>query len=491
MVPKTKLPVSVNFALLSACQMLSRFIGLAVLVRLAQALGADGLGQILLLTSLLQYVTAVIDFGFTKLGPVEVGKSDHTITELAPTISLIRLGLFGVILVLYMVSTPWLPLQSSLQPIALIYLISAFTNALDIRYVFMGTRWVIPSVVAELLRQLVYAGAILALVHNPADIIIVPLVFLGSRVIAIAVDFFFFVIRYGLPKRLLSRNQSTDLIKASVPLMASGGLGLIHFNFCLVVTGLFLDTVQCGLFGAAHRVSTSLTLLAAAYFSLLSPMLAKAFSRSQDSGKEAFSESLKLTGALGLAAVVGGIILAKPAIMMLLGPTYIAAVPALQILMFAFGISILNRNYRTLLISTGRQINDFKVSVIVAVLTVILAVVLIPLFGINGAAVVTLTAEVVMAIATCLYSREVVGGFTVPKYVWKLLASVAVMGMILFATSQQHLLVRIACGGITYLSCLFVLRLSSPKEMVGFLTGTQLERAVDEKAGSKLASTSA
>jgi O-antigen/teichoic acid export membrane protein len=150
---------------------------------------------------------------------------------------------------------------------------------------------------------------------------------------------------------------------------------------------------EVGWYAASYRVYEGLTYAPSILFAVLTPRFSSLFGHDRSAYRALLTRSL--TASVGLGVVLGGsaALAATPIITWLFGPAYIGAVAPLQILsggaLFVFGSWIL---YAAAL-STNLDRRLLPLTIIGLIVNVLLNIVLIPRYGISGAAWATVSAE--------------------------------------------------------------------------------------------------
>jgi polysaccharide transporter, PST family len=473
-----------NFAVLSLGQLASRFLTFLASVHLAKALGTDGMGQLLIFTSVLAYAASFADFGIQKIGPVKIGRADEPLDELVSNVVILRsLIAVPVMLILLVLTAVW-PLSVTQKMVALMYVLSITTNIFDLGWVFIGTRWVMPSVICNIASQSFYAAGVFLFIKSSQQIGVVPVAFLASNLVLVVGQLLFFATKYKFRFKFPNLCHVKELSIAALPLMASSVVGLILVNFEILITGACLNASASGLFGVASKLTAMLILLVSSYFAVLAPLMASAYRAGTGPLEELLKVSLKLSTSLSVGVVAGGLILSDSIVLMLYGPAFHEATVAFQILLFSFGLIAISRNYRTCLLATGHQAVDIKVVSISAIVTVITCPLMVTTYGIAGAAWVAVLAEVTMLAGFVAAVRRLNLSLPFLPYVGKPLICAAIMSLCLLALPNLPTVVRIAEGAAIYIVAMLVLKVTSLSEVREFLSGSMPAETFERKSQS-------
>lgn len=180
------------------------------------------------------------------------------------------------------------------------------------------------------------------------------------------------------------------LLEYSVPLTATKGAGVIDSKLDSVLIGILLNTSAVGFYIVAKQVSDVLSAPAGAFGTSLSPALGEQKARQNvERASRLYTESLRYVLLLYIPAAAGLILVAEPVIRLVFGSDYLPAVPVLQVLsvfVVAYAVTKITSDG---LDYFGRARSRAIAKGGMAVSNVVLNLLLIPVFGVVGAAVAT------------------------------------------------------------------------------------------------------
>jgi len=156
--------------------------------------------------------------------------------------------------------------------------------------------------------------------------------------------------------------------------------------------------------------------------------------------------------------VVGGWILATPILSHLFGPEFAVGRDAFRLLLLAMGLFFLHGVFFQLLVVFDRTRPELALRGTAAGLNLILNLLLIPRFGIAGAAVATVLAELVILVWRWLVCRQL--GVTVhSRFLWKPLGAASGMAIVmLWMEPRVSWFLTFVVGGLSYVILLLLLR---------------------------------
>lgn len=191
-----------------------------------------------------------------------------------------------------------------------------------------------------------------------------------------------------LPTDVSLRTQLS--VRSALPFMALGILSIINIRTDTIMLGIIKGEHDAGIYSVASRISELIPFLMVTANLVIAPQISKLYHQQQlsllqDLLTAVARRVLFLTTPFALAVLVFAPVLLK----FVFGSAYVVAAPSLQILAVAQFLNVLAGPTRSLLNMTGHE----KLTVIgvgvAAVVNVVLNVVLIPHFGVEGAALAT------------------------------------------------------------------------------------------------------
>ncbi|MGH9794345.1 MAG: oligosaccharide flippase family protein, partial [Candidatus Acidiferrales bacterium] len=425
------------------------------------------------------------DGGLELWGTREAARAESLGVLVARVVPL-RLGLatasFALLAVLAL-NRRLLPNGEALSYVLLLFGLSLFPNALNLKWVFLGREQMGRVVAGLVVGQMVFLGGVLVLVRgsDPRAIYLAAGLRLASEVAMTAYFWVRFRGEYGgiASWRLLAgRPGLTDLDedrakrasrwenggkpphsiwRAALTMGAVQALGLLNYNFDAVLLGFLRGVRDVGVYNAAYKVLTVALAVPLAYFQGLFPALSRTWSEGATALRVLAERSLRLCAIVAVPIGVGGTLLAEPIIARLFGAQYAESAAPLKLLVWSAVLVILRGSYRHGLNAAGLQNLDLRCAVVSCALNVGLNVALIPRFGVMGAAAATVTADVVwLAMAGWYFSRRITPLGPAAVLVRPFLAGVAMAGTMWFAEPLLWI-ARGALGVIVYFVALIAL----------------------------------
>jgi len=177
------------------------------------------------------------------------------------------------------------------------------------------------------------------------------------------------------------------IVEYSVPLTATRGAGVLDKRVDTILIGVLLNPAAVAFYTIGKQVSSVCVVPAQALGFTISPVYGEQKASDQDRRAARFYEqSLEHVLLLYVPAVVGLVLVADPLVRHVFGTEYLGAVPVLQMLSLYVLVSAINRITSDGLDFLGRARDRAIVKSATAVSNFVLNLLLIPAFGVVGAA---------------------------------------------------------------------------------------------------------
>ena len=183
--------------------------------------------------------------------------------------------------------------------------------------------------------------------------------------------------------------ETREWARSALPLATLAGVQTINAQVGLILVGALRTAREAGIFGVVSRAAGLLPFLLLAIVPVVMPRLAELRARGDQAGLQRVvtqSARLALVGSLPLVVVL---LVAPRAVLSLFGRSFESGDTALQILCVGQLVNVATGLVGTVLIMI-RRVDLLSIGVVAGtVVNVLLCLVLIPSFGLNGAAVAT------------------------------------------------------------------------------------------------------
>lgn len=462
--------VGVGFLKLGTGEALARIAAFAATVYLARRLRADAYGMIVLATTIMAYVGRLSDCGVDLLGVRDVAQDPARLPKLLPSFLGARLLVAGPLILL----TAGVGLLAFPPPEGAVLAAYAFT----LLPVALGTRWVhlglgrpgIVSVSRGATEGLT-ALLIVALVRDPVDVGRVPLAaILGEGLGA-------FLLLRALPRAtttlnaLLRFDVVVSLYRRSWPLVLHALLGLLILNSDFFFLRIYRDSATVGHYAVSYALVSFFVNLGHSYqFSLL-PAVTRLV---DDPGQQGhlYQAAAAQVFAVTFPLAVGGCLVANELVPAVFGSGYDPSVIPLQILIWSIPVAVMRNVAQSVLIARARQDLMMRSSAWAAASNVALNLMLVPFWGMTGAAMVTVVTESVRLVPMLTFIRRTGVPMASPRRLWRTLLAGGVMAAVVVGVALPTVWLSMALGALVHVCTLGLIgglrfhRESLPEPMV-------------------------
>lgn len=446
-----------NILSLGTGEVVARIVAFFGTAYAARLLGPEQFGIVGFAIALSGYFSIAVSGGFNDVGAREVARRPSDASSLAANVIVVRLLLAFTALVILAVTVWLLNKPPTVKLVLLLMGLSFFPLAFDVSWVYKGLERNRRVGFSLIIGQALYAGAIFLVVNTPKDVVFVPLAQLLGEAFA-ALILLWPIFRFG--KIRLDLREGFEIFRNSSFRAASRFLRTLMYTFDIVLIGFLLGEHAVGLYSAPYRICFMLVAIATTIYISYLPSLTRAFHTDPtlaEAGKIA-SRSLNLSTAVAAPLVVGGIITATPLLVTIFGNEYADGAAAFRFLILSVGFVFLTGTIHNILLAADRLKTEMLIFAFAAAVNVTLNIILIPRYGITGAAAVTATAEAIALVAGIVVVNRIGVRFDL-RYAWRPLLASGIMGvaLILFGESQS-LFLYLAAGGVSYIFALLLLR---------------------------------
>ncbi len=249
------------------------------------------------------------------------------------------------------------------------------------------------------------------------------------------------------------------MLKLAWPLGLLQLLGAIMINTDMVLLGWWRSPVELGYYGAAQKIILLLYVAPALLASAVFPVFSRLAHVANDRFRSLFEKSIAAAELLAMPMAVGGIVLAPQIIDLLFGAEYRPGSTTLGLLMFTLIIVFPSTIFSNALFAYNKQSRFMWYVGLGVISNVILDILLIPSYGIEGSAIATIISQI---LANIFIWREMkkTNTFTLAPHLLRIIPASIGMGIsaYLLALTEIPTLMVIACAAIVYVGILVILK---------------------------------
>lgn len=249
------------------------------------------------------------------------------------------------------------------------------------------------------------------LIAGNAPVVAFAWAILAEAVLVAAGLLFVYVRRAGrLAGWRFDRRRASAMLAGGLPLMLSGLVMMVYLRVDQLMIARMLGPEAVGIYSAAMRVAEAFLFLPTVVMATLFPFITRARTEAPAVYRARLQAAFDGLVAVMVAIAVVLTLVAKPLTGLLFGPAFDAAAPALALLAWCGVFASLSVVSGAWYVLEGLQALALARNVVGMLVNVLLNLVLIPRYGIAGAAAATLVAQVCAAVlfdASSRVTREI------------------------------------------------------------------------------------
>jgi O-antigen/teichoic acid export membrane protein len=447
-----------------------RMLGAFVVVLLARGFGVEVFGQYSFALSFVGFFTLFTGFGFGSLMIRDVSKDKSLTAKYINNILGIKI-VFGIIslIILYIISlfigkSPTLLIAMYIFGIQLV--VSSFSDIL--RSVFHAYEVMEFDSISRIIEKTIWAVLLLLLIFNKLSLINVALATLLSAILGLIITYWLVRAKISKIKIEYDKKFWKKIIITATPFAITGLFALINFRIDQVMLYFLTNDLTVGLYSAAYKIIDILSVVPTLLLASLYPVFSVLYHKNKSLFNKTFDISLRYAIVLAFPIVIGIYSLANQVIMLAYGTEYLSSVSVLKILIFISLISFINTPLFVVLNAIGKQ----KITMInagcTALVNVIMNFILIPRYGIHGAAFATIISELTFLTLSAYQLRKVNIKLDLFSKLLKPLIASIVMGVFIYYFMQLNIFIIIPVAAAIYFIALFALKEFSKEDIATF-----------------------
>lgn len=388
-----------NFFYISVGNISSQILNFAITVYIANIFGPDQFGMISFVNIVVMYFFYLASFGMYGLGVIEASNNKKSLKNTVDTIVSLRVVLSVIVFLLLVMVTMFIDKGKTFKIMLLINGLTILGSSFYIDWVFNGIQEMKYTSISVIIKNLVYCiliGAIIA-TNISRSVYIVPISLVAATFLSSGYLLYTYIRRY---KQVFSFTVDLKKYKAllsnSWPFFFNGIFALVNLNMDTLMLGVLKTGYEVGLYNSVYRIASAIILVISFFFTPVYPMLISNFNEGKHETLGLIINKLrKLMITICIPIAIGAFILNKEVMTTLYSEDYAKATNTFTILMIYIAILSIREIYGYELNAWGEQKKYMKAVSVSAIYNIVGNALLIPHFGIEGAAINTLISEII------------------------------------------------------------------------------------------------
>lgn len=456
-----------NFFWLFVSEIVFKGLIFLVTLYLVRVLGPANFGLYSLSLAVALYVWVVADFGLSLYGTREVAKNRKRAQELLQVLNSIRFLIALFLFLLLGLIVIFIPMPSITRKVIMAGSFYTIGYALSTDWLLRGMEEIRYVAFGNIVLFCIFLLSVLFFVRQPQDAVVA--VFSRSISYFCASGVLLVVLRkkFNVNFRLcFSWIKWKSHLKESWHFALAFALGSVIAPLTIIFLGVLYSPENVGFFSAPYRI-VMLILGFMGVFSLsFYPILADQFVHAPESFIRTHTIYRNIMLVVGIPMGVGGFILSKNIIHLLLGTGYGHSVEVFNILIWLIPLSFISVTYSSTLLATGFQRLYLIATGTSCVIAIVLCSLLIPFWGIIGAAVVLLCQQGILVILVVrMFQQQLHRFIFFDGYLIKVLGASVVMGAITWSV-KINMFGKMFIGITSYALLVIFLKLITREQLI-------------------------
>lgn len=374
----------------------------------ARVLGPESFGVLGFGTSLMAWAALFVNLGLSTYAVREIARDRSQARLLAERVLTLRVILAVLVGAAYAGFVLSIDKPALVKTVLLVQAVQLLGNALVLDFVYQATERMGVIATREIGTSLAGMVLVLVLVRGPDDAVIAAAITGGSLVVNALLMLTRFRRDFGSLRPRIEPAAWAAILKVAAPMAVSVFAWAIFSHLDLVMLGFMADHDEVGWYSAGVRVYVLACTAGQIVMNAFLPQLAAAYGDPLQVRRRMADFATSMLG-VGFLVATGGLVLAPAIIALLFGPAYAPASGPMRLMMLSAAVTYLNMVLGNPLLVWHRQTPYMAAMLAGGALNAALNFVLIPRYGMKGAAVATLVAEIAATAAMAWYHRQATG----------------------------------------------------------------------------------
>ncbi|AEH07269.1 flippase [Methanothermococcus okinawensis] len=390
--------IAKNTGILFVSNIISKLFGFVYTIYMARYLGAQGFGILSFALAFTGMFGVLADMGLQPLTVREVARNTELSGKYLGNIAAIKsiLGIITFVLIVLTINLMNYPAET----VYVVYLIafSVLINSFNGMFysIYQGHEKMEYVGIGNIINSsLMFVGVFIA-IYLGFNVEGFAYIYLISGIGVLLYNLIISTWKFVKPKIEIDLKFWKELLKEAWPFALIGFFVIIYFRIDSIMLSYMKGNEVVGYYSASYRLIDALSsLVPSIIYSVMFPVMSKYLNSINDL-KKVWIKAFNLSFIVGITTSIFVVVFAKYIILIVYGYGYLPSVMVLQILIWAFFIICVSSITSGLLNATNKQRLVTFGAGAGAIINVILNIILIPKYSMEGAAIATVITEILM-----------------------------------------------------------------------------------------------
>ena len=267
-------------------------------------------------------------------------------------------------------------------------------------------------------NALLFTSGVLALYYG-AGVLVFAVVFLSVKIVDLAFGYYLLASRVIASRPRFDFGFLREIQRKALPIGIYAVTVEIYWYADIILLEMLSSDSQVGWYSAGYKLFEALLILPVIICQAVSPQLSRLFVSDRAEHRNLMRRILKFAFIISVVVIGCGLIVADDLVELLYGSDFLPAAAGLKILLTGFLFTFLHFVLYAVLISIDQQSTLARMSLIGLMFNIIANLLLIPSYGLIGAAGATVASEFLIFIFGYIYLNRAYGNIGIMSLLWR------------------------------------------------------------------------
>lgn len=287
----------------------------------------------------------------------------------------------------------------------------------------------------------------------------IAIAYILANVIALIYVYYILENRISKPKFELDKEFCKKITLYSIPFALTSILYSIYYSIDVVMLTNLVGNYATGIYNAAYKLISVLTLFYSVYIAVIFPVMSKLFKNDESMLLISYEKSIKYLMLIIVPLAVSTLFYSLEITQLMYGHNFDASSSVLSILIWTVCLLFVSGASNNLLNASHKEVTVTKIYFIAALFNIILNFFMIPYFSYIGAAITTVLSDVLIVVIQCYVIYKL--GYRPNTKLYYDLIKIIIASLILGIVLQVlnlNMWVAMPAGTLIYFVMVFILK---------------------------------
>jgi len=443
---------------LSSSMILENLIRFLVMIWIARFYGPSNYGILVFVLSFVTFFSAFSDIGLSNLTIREVSKDASLAKLYTQNVTALKIAL-GTITYAFMIAVISLLNKGDGKSIEIAIFLGlyAILNSFSIFFqsFFRANQKMEQEALSRSIQNLSLLAIVFFIISKDMKISDIGFAFFISAVIGLTTSIYIIAKNYSTSFFNINIQICREIIKKAWPFGFSIIAVSVYENFDSILLGITRSNEEVGYYGAAYKIAMMSAIFSSIISSSFFPLLSKKHKEGVEQMRNSADNLSKTLLIFAWPILIGSLVFSDSIILAIYGSEYRSSIFIFQVLILSKILIYFTAIFGQVVQAANRQRSHFKITSKGAALNIILNLILVPTFGINGSAFASLATSIYILFKMRSASKKIIPINNIRNSIIPVIASTPMI-FIVHLTSFSLIYQIIICA-ILYFMLLFLM----------------------------------